>query len=146
MYMTKRYRLPISTTYRHLPEHKHNLDKQKSNFTFCFIYLISASPHPASSSLSKERRGGTTAEEDDYNYDDEDEPSKELGTNDVNGADLNTMLLTKNHTVETEINDTVTLPCRVTNPQSEFLFPSHSLRYNSSSRCYLSVMYWNRNN
>ncbi|XP_021708440.1 protein amalgam isoform X1 [Aedes aegypti] len=77
-----------------------------------------ASPHPASSSLSKERRGGTTAEEDDYNYDDEDEPSKELGTNDVNGADLNTMLLTKNHTVETEINDTVTLPCRVTNPQN----------------------------
>lgn len=78
-----------------------------------------ASPHPASSSsLSKERRGGTTAEEDDYDYEDEDEPSKERGTNDVNGSDFNTMLLTKNQTVETEINETVTLPCRVNNPQN----------------------------
>ncbi|XP_062560878.1 igLON family member 5-like isoform X3 [Armigeres subalbatus] len=81
--------------------------------------LQESSPHPASSSsLSKERRGGTTAEEDDYDYEDEDEPSKERGTNDVNGSDFNTMLLTKNQTVETEINETVTLPCRVNNPQN----------------------------
>lgn len=92
-----------------------------------------ASPHPASSSLSKERRGGTTAEEDDYEYDDEDEPSKESGTNDVNGGDLNTMLLTKNHTVETEINDTVTLPCRVNNPQNNTIV----MWYNTTTLLYV---------
>ncbi|XP_029721372.1 protein amalgam isoform X1 [Aedes albopictus] len=93
-------------------------------FGFIAGFLLQeSSPHPASSSsLSKERRGGTTAEDEDYDYDDDDEPSKEMGTNDVNGGgggvDQNTMLLTRNHTVETEINDTVTLPCRVNNPQN----------------------------
>lgn len=85
-----------------------------------------ASPHPASTSLSKERRGGTT-EEEDYNYDDEDEPSKEHGDNEVNGGGgLTSLLLTKNQTIETEMNDTVTLPCRVTNQQENTIVMWHN--------------------
>lgn len=85
-----------------------------------------ASPHPASTSLSKERRGGTT-EEEDYNYDDEDEPSKEHGDNEVNGGGgLTSLLLTKNQTIETEMNDTVTLPCRVTNQQENTIIMWHN--------------------
>lgn len=93
-----------------------------------------ASPHPASSSLSKERRGGTT-EEDDYNYDDDEEPSKEHGDNDVNGGGdgMATMLLTKNHTIEAEMNDTVTLPCRVTNPKENTII----MWYNTSTLLYV---------
>lgn len=93
-----------------------------------------ASPHPASTSVSKERRGGTT-EEEDYNYDDEDEPSKEHGDNEVNGGggSLTTMLLTKNQTIETEMNDTVTLPCRVTNPQENTIV----MWYNTSTLLYV---------
>lgn len=128
-YMNKRYRLPIRQANIYTDIFQNPQSRQpKSNFNVFFSsYLITASPHPASSSsLSKERRGGTTAEDEDYDYDDDDEPSKEMGTNDVNGGgggvDQNTMLLTRNHTVETEINDTVTLPCRVNNPQSEFFF------------------------
>lgn len=92
-----------------------------------------ASPHPASSSLSKERRGGTT-EEEDYEYDDEEEPSKEHGDNDVDGGGgLTTMLLTKNQTIETELNDTVTLPCRVNNQKENTII----MWYNTSTLLYV---------
>lgn len=75
-----------------------------------------ASPHPASS-LSKERKVGVP-DEDDYNYDDEDEPSKESPENEVNDVNSSgaAQLLTKNHTVVAELDETVTLPCRVQNP------------------------------
>lgn len=94
-----------------------------------------ASPHPASSSLSKERRGGT-AEDEDYVYDDDEEPSKEHDDNDVNGGGgLTSTLLTKNHTVEAEMNDTVTLPCRVTNQQENTIV----MWYNTSTLLYVRL-------
>lgn len=94
-----------------------------------------ASPHPASSSQSKERRGGT-AEDDDYNYDDEEEPSKESADNDINNVNPSSsglQLLTKNHTIEVELDETVTLPCRVQNPQQNTIV----MWYNTSNLLYM---------
>lgn len=78
-----------------------------------------ATPHPAGSSISKERKYANQ-EDDDYFYDDEDEPSREDPDNEVNGAGHNTAMqvLTKNHTVEADLDGTVTLPCRVQHPNN----------------------------
>lgn len=81
-----------------------------------------ASPHPASS-ISKERPA------DDYDYDDEEEPSREIKPdNDINNGLSRTQLLTKNHTVEAELDQTVTLPCRIQNPESNTII----MWYNTS--------------
>lgn len=87
-----------------------------------------ASPHPASS-ISKERPG------DDYEYDDEDEPSREARPeNDINGGGPSrTQLLTKNHTVEAELDATVTLPCRIQNPEPNTII----MWYNMSSLLFM---------
>ncbi|XP_058827299.1 homeobox protein six1-like [Topomyia yanbarensis] len=90
------------------------------------LMLQESSPQPAGSSLSKERRGGgggVSPDEDDYNYDDEDEPSKENPDNEIGnpGPSSASQLLTKNQTIETELDDMVTLPCRVQNPEGQVL-------------------------
>ncbi|XP_055531649.1 igLON family member 5 isoform X2 [Wyeomyia smithii] len=104
------------------------------------LLLQESSPQPASSSssLSKERRGGGSALDDDYedDYDDDDElPSKESADNEISNPNpsLATQLLTRNHTIETELDDTVTLPCRIQNPESNTIV----MWYNTSNLLYI---------
>ncbi|XP_058834834.1 uncharacterized protein LOC131692025 [Topomyia yanbarensis] len=102
------------------------------------LMLQESSPQPAGSSLSKERRGGgggVSPDEDDYNYDDEDEPSKENPDNEIGnpGPSSASQLLTKNQTIETELDDMVTLPCRVQNPEENTIV----MWYNTSHLLYV---------
>lgn len=86
-----------------------------------------ASPHPASS-ISKERPA------DDYDYDDEDEPSREMKPeNDINNGLSQTQLLVKNHTIEAELDETVTLPCRIQHPESNTII----MWYNMTQMLYM---------
>ncbi|XP_055593759.1 neurotrimin-like isoform X2 [Uranotaenia lowii] len=91
------------------------------------LLLQESSCQPANGSISKERRVGGGAgslesqpDEEDYEYDDEDEPSRENGENEIGhpggGGGSATQLLTKNQTIETEQGEMVTLPCQVHKP------------------------------
>ncbi|XP_055627518.1 igLON family member 5 isoform X2 [Toxorhynchites rutilus septentrionalis] len=87
-----------------------------------------ASPHPAGSSSISKERNGATVEDDDYIYDDEDEPSKENGDNEINYMRPNSklQLLTKNHTLEADVGQMVVLPCHLQNVEENTIVMWHN--------------------